>query len=91
MSTRWLRYLALSSWELSIKDVRRQGDCPVRTKGRGSIFRDFVQTSFLDGPLTDKSLNLNQNSSKLGWPKNHLLQTNVSLLSAWWYRYPWLL
>jgi len=25
---------------------------PVRTRGEGSIFRDFVRTSFMDGPLS---------------------------------------
>jgi len=29
-----------------------EGIKPVRTTGRGSIFRDFVRTSFMDGSLT---------------------------------------
>jgi len=28
----------------------RGGIKPVRTRGRGSVFRDFVRTSFMDGP-----------------------------------------
>jgi len=36
--------------------ARGGGVEPVRTRGeRGSIFRDYVQTSFMDGPLTDKN------------------------------------
>jgi len=38
-----------------------------RTRGKGSIFRDFVRTSFMDGPLTESRSSTKALTRKTFW------------------------